>query len=189
MTASRNPRFAVGDHVSGRVRSTGVCADRRPGSDQSGHENRAAAQVSQRAWHDGHDRLFRTSRHGPAKAGRDGGGLGGGGSRGRGRGTDRQNQELPRRRHRGRSGKVRLHRAGVGLRRSHRLQIRRREEVSSDALSAGHRHLFRQRGWHNSGSRAGATGAGRADCDLRGDLAIQQYQPPWRGPATICLCW
>ena len=67
VAASRNPRFAEGDHVSGVFGMQEYALTDGKGVTKVERENLSAAEVSQRSRHAGHDCVFRASRHRPAE--------------------------------------------------------------------------------------------------------------------------
>jgi hypothetical protein len=109
-----------------------------------------------------HDRLRGPARHRAAQAGRDGGGLGRLRRGGLGGGADRQDQGLPRGRHRGVPGQVRLRGARARVRRLRELQDRRPARVAQGGLPERHRRLLRERGRRRAPGRDAAAQHERA---------------------------
>ena len=189
VVASKNPAFAVGDHVSGAL---GVQEYARFGERQLGRGElvkidlraRHADAVAQRARHARHDRLLRPAGRRPAQGRRDGRRLGRG-RRGRPDGRPaRQDQGLPRGRHRRRPGEVRVGRQGARLRRLHRLQGRPGQGRPEGALPERRRRLLRQRRRRDPRRRADAHQPEGAHRHLRRDQPVQQHRAG-QGPGQL----
>ncbi len=86
---------------------------------------------------------------------------------------DRQDQRLPRHRHRGRQGKMRLARQRGAFRRRHRLQKRRHRRSTFGTLPQRDRRLLRQ-----CRRRASSTRSSRASTSTRASCCAVRYRNP-----------
>src|SRR6185369_15350347 len=145
---------------------------------------RHAGAMAERARDAGHDRVLRSARRRPGEVRRDGRRLG---RRRRGRPDGRparQGQGLSRRRHRRRTGEVRLGRARARLRRLHRLQVGPDQGRAEGELPERRRRLLRQRRRRDPRRRADAAQPQGADRHLRRDQSVQQYRRR-QGPGEL----
>ena len=168
-------RAEGGRHRRGRL---GLAGLRRPaGAAARQADDRGAAGVADRTAqrHRPHG-LFRPARGRPAQARRHRAGVGSGRrSRHHGR-PDRETRRLPRGRHGGRPGQVRLAGARARLRCGGRLQGGRRAPCAGSRVPQRHRRLFRQ--YRRAGARRGAVAdePARPHRLLRQRLAIRRRE-------------